>query len=79
VLLTQLGCWVLDAADAAGLWDAAGAAGLLDIGYCARLLSCCDAGDCTMLLDVDLYAEHTGRWFAAELRYYAGVLRKAVG
>jgi hypothetical protein len=33
-----------------------------------------------MLLDVDLYAEtRTGGWFAAELRRYAGVLRKAVG
>jgi hypothetical protein len=36
-----------------------------------------DAGDCVMLLDVDLYAEYTGRWFATELRCYAGVLRKA--
>jgi hypothetical protein len=29
-----------------------------------------------MLLDVDLYTKYTGRWFAAELRCYAGVLRK---
>ena len=56
------------------------AAGLLGIGYCARLLSCCDAGDCTRLLDVDLYTKtRTRYWFAAELRSYAGVLRKAVG
>lgn len=52
-----LGCWVLGAADAAGWVGAAGAAemrryagvlreavGLLGIGYCAKLLSCCDAG-----------------------------------
>ena len=44
------------------------------------LLGCCDAGDCMRLLDVDLYAKtRTGGWFAAELRSYAGVLRKAVG
>ena len=40
-----LDCWVLGAADAAGLWDAVEAAGLLGIRYCARLL------------DVDLYAK----------------------
>jgi len=35
--------------------------------------------DCVMLLDVDLYAKtRTGGWFAAELRCYARVLRKAV-
>jgi hypothetical protein len=39
-----LGVWILGAADAAGLLDAADAAGSLGIGYCARLLSCCDAG-----------------------------------
>jgi hypothetical protein len=57
VPLTLLGSWVLGAADAAGWVGAAGAAevrryagvlreavGLLDIGYCAKLLSCCDAG-----------------------------------
>jgi hypothetical protein len=51
-----LGSWVLGAADAAGWVGAAGAAevrryagvlreavGLLGIGYCAKLLSCCDA------------------------------------
>jgi hypothetical protein len=57
VPLTLLGCWVLGAADAAEWVGAAGAAevrryagvlreavGLLGIGYCAKLLSCCDAG-----------------------------------
>jgi hypothetical protein len=52
-----LGCLVLGAADAAGLVGAAGAAevrryagvlreavGLLGIGYCAKLLSCCNTG-----------------------------------
>ena len=35
---------------------------------------------CTRLLDVDLYAKtRTGGWFAAGLRCYTGVLRKAVG
>ena len=35
---------------------------------------------CMRLLDVGLYAKtRTRGWFAAELRSYAGVLRKAVG
>jgi len=34
-----------------------GSARLLGIGYCARLLSYCNARDCTRLLDVDLYAK----------------------
>jgi hypothetical protein len=34
---------------------------------------------CTRLLDVGLYTKtHTRYWFAAELRSYAGVLRKVV-
>jgi hypothetical protein len=47
----------------------------LGIGYCAKLLGCCNAGDCSRLLGIDLYAEtRTGWWFAAELRCY--VLRR---
>jgi len=35
---------------------------------------------CIRLLDIDLYAKtRTGYWFAAELCYYTGLLRKAVG
>ena len=60
-------------------FSAANATRLLGIGYYIRLLSYCNARDCTRLLDINLYAKtRTRGWFTAGLRSYARVLRKAV-